>query len=98
MALTKVLDKARIVASFSTAQIRRNNTKQLVLAKGLPEDGKIVERRRFSVLKPNLGEQELRKVRSVKSRVRFTNDEEPHEMVRDESSVSIGETIAMQEY
>ena len=59
-------------------------------------------KRRSSLLKgnvphPRVEEEQLRKVRSVKSRVRF-NDEEDKEgegLVRDESVISIGQTMAI---
>ena len=59
-------------------------------------------KRRPSLLKgnlphPRLEEEQLLKVRSVKSRVRF-NDEEDKEgegLVRDESVISIGQTMAI---
>lgn len=59
-------------------------------------------KRRPSLLKgnvphPRVEEEQLRKVRSVKSRVRF-NDEEDKEgegLARDESMISIGQTMAI---
>ena len=59
-------------------------------------------KRRPSLLKgnvphPRVEDEQLRKVRSVKSRVRF-NDEEDKEgegLARDESVISIGQTMAI---
>jgi hypothetical protein len=47
---------------------------------------------------PKIENEELRKVKSVKSRVRFTQDDEEEMkegMVREESMLSIGETMAI---
>ena len=81
------------MASSSLAMLRKNPTEHPIMAvKNQTE--KELPTRRSSVLKPpRVKEEELRKVRSVKSRVRFTaeDDEEvKEEMARDESMLSIG--------